>query len=458
MSYEKQNFSDGQTLKAEQLNKMEDGIAANAAKGEALSGKIAELGVTAPRAQVRQIRCATADGLDVSLADVYCPADWDYSTYAWQYRREVFGLEAHGTSSTTQRVFRSIDGGETWSEYASLPMDAANGVWYTDFAVDSGMNCIYALKTTDGSAMNNNAVSSFYLWSGDNKWHERLPEEISLGKKRWLSNNSFEITVTPDKSKRVAIFGEYGVTTDGTTYSLWRTTNGGASWNKVLEIVGDDNTSGTMVRGEIRHWHTVKADPYTKHIWAAAGDTDSQCKIYRSTDGGENWELMFSGTQRERTCGFVFEEDCIYYGMDAKHGTDPNFTRIIKIDKSKLDTDRENAREDVAVVDSCRSVYGLTRTFYPDGFIVWTQQEPDSAFKTNGYTLQFFDYATKRLYPVAYFDISNIPTSQYIGFYAGAKCQLLTNGVIFAKPTNSMHQEKYGYSFVSKYIKINLTM
>lgn len=438
------------------------GYAADAAAvGEALkkqSNAIADLGVTAPRAQVRQVFCKTADDdSGVNFADVYCPADWSYSTYAEQYLREVFGLEAHKTSSTAQRVFQSLDGGDTWSEYASLPMDAANGVWYTDFVVDSDMNAIYALKTTDGGAMNNNAVSSFYLWSGDGKWHERT-SEISLGAKRWLSNNSFEIFRSPDKTKRVAIFGEYGTTMDGTTYSLWRTTNGGATWAKVLEIVGDDNTSGTMVRGEIRHWHTVKADPHTGHVWAAAGDTDAQCKIYRSTDGGENWEIMFSGSQRERTCGFVFEEDCIYYGMDAKHGTDPNFTRIIKIDKSKLDTDRENAREDVAVVDSCRSVYGLTRTFYPDGFIVWSQQEPDSEFKTDSYTLQFFDYATKKLYPVAHFDISNISTTKYIGFYAGAKCQLLTNGVIFAKPTNSMHQERYGFNFVSRYIKINLTM
>jgi hypothetical protein len=103
-------------------------------------------------------------------------------------------------------------------------------------------------------------------------------------------------------------------------------------------------------------------------------------------------------------------------------------------------------------------VYGLTRTFYPDGFIVWTQQEPDSVFKTDNYTLQFYDYATKKLYPIAYFDISNISTGKYIGFYAGAKCQSLTSGVIFAKPTNAMHQEKYGFNFVSKHIKINLTM
>lgn len=79
-------------------------------------------------------------------------------------------------------------------------------------------------------------------------------------------------------------------------------------------------------------------------------------------------------------------------------------------------------------------------------------------FKSNNYTLQFYDYATKKLYPIAYFDISKVDVSKYIGFYAGAKCQCLISGTIFAKPTNSMHQEKYGFWNVSKHIKINLTM
>ena len=415
---------------------------------------IGALGNVAPRAQVRQIYCRDTDGKIVQFADIYFAADWSYGTYEGQYRYTVFGLEAHDTTSTKQRVFKSGDGGETWQEYCSLPMDAANGQWYTDFAVDDALKAVYLLRVNDGVG-NDYSVASFYLWAGDGKWYKR-ETDIELGAKRWLSNNSFEICRYGATS--VAMFGEYGTTTDGTAYCLWRTTNGGATWKKALEIVGDNDTSGTMMRGDIRHWHTVKADPYTKHIWASAGDTDAQCKIYRSKDGGTNWELMFSGSQRERTCGFIFEEDCIYYGMDAKHGTDPNFTRIVKIDKYKLDDDRKNCREDVAVVDSCRPVYGLTRTFYPDGFIVWTQQEPDSVFKTNDYKLQFYDYATKKLYTIAYFDISNMPTTRYIGFQAGAKCQSLTSGVIFAKPTNELHQEKYGFSHVSKHIKINLTM
>ena len=388
----------------------------------------------------------------IKFVDVFVPPYLSYTDVEGMYNNLVYALQAHSTTGTSQTVYKSIDGGETWGEYASIPMDGAKGMWYTDFAVDHNSNAIYLLMTTDGTAGQNNKVVTYYKSSADGNFYKRSAE-VNIGSKIWLSNNSFEITLNPDKSKRVAIFGEYGTTTDGTTYSLWRTTSQGTSWEKVLEIVGDNGST----RGGIRHWHTVKADPYTRHLWAAAGDTDAQCKIFRSTDGGDTWEIMFEGSQRERTCCFVFEKDCIYYGMDAKSTVDINFTKIIKIDKSKLDTDRANCREDVAVVDNCRPVYGLTRTFYPDGFIVWSQQEPGAVFTSGKYTLQFYDYGTKKMYPIARFDISDISLTLHTGFYAGARYQLLSSGNIFAKPTSSMHQDKYGYSFVSKYIKINLT-
>lgn len=421
------------------------------------------------RAQIRQISFLDDNGNPVVFADVYMPSLDQYLTPQGQHRFFVYGLEAHSTNSTAQRVFQSRDGGETWSLFCSVPMNATSGIWYTDFAVDHRTNVIYLLKTTDGSVGKNNVVCTYYKAS-DGNWYART-NEVSLGEKRWLSNNSFEICNSPDRMKRIAIFGEYGTTMDGTTYSLWMSTDSGTTWTKALEIQGNSNNENN---GLIRHWHTVKVDPHTSHLWAASGDNNAtesnpegQARIYRSTDGGVNWELLFCGSQRERTCSFVFEPDCIYYGMDAKHGTDPTFTRIVKIDKTlledditngRLNTDEETCRTDVASVDCCRSIYGLTRTFYPDGLLVYTQHEPNAVFTSNSYVLEFYDYTTKKLYPVAVFDISSIPKTDYIGFYAGSKYQSLISGVIFAKPTNSMHQNIYGYTEVSKHIKINLTM
>lgn len=406
----------------------------------------------APRAQVRQIKFQLG-GSTIYFEDVFAVYDSNNTTVA-ALSPSVYGLEAHKTTSTTQRVFKSLDGGETWSEFASLKIDAANGQWFTSLFVDERSSIIYLLKTTTGFSMSNNYVCAF--WNDGTTWHQK-ENPLSLGSKIWLgNNNSIDVCSSADWSERAVIFGEYGTTTDGTTYALWKSTNNGTSWKKVLELGGD--SGGKTLSGEIRHWHTVQADPYTKHWWATSGDGNSQCRIYRSTDKGNTWELLFSGSQRERTCCFVFDKDCIYYGMDSTNNWDENSIKIVKIDRSKLETDRENCREDVAAVDSAFAVYGLSRTYYPDGFLVWSQQEPGASYTPGRYILQFYDYATKKLYPVAYFDTSAVSNSKYIGFYAGSRVQNAYSDCIFAKPTVSIHGERYGESKVSSHIKINLTM
>jgi hypothetical protein len=167
---------------------------------------------------------------------------------------------------------------------------------------------------------------------------------------------------------------------------------------------------------------------------------------------------MFSGSQRERLCGFVFEPDCIYYGMDSTNKGDPESIKLVRIDKSKLDTDRENARENVATVDSAFAVWGLTRTMFPDGLMVWSICETSVAsFTPDRYLLQFYSFDTKMMHTVGYFDTSKM-ADEYKGFYAGSRMQCTASGVIFAKPTPTFNQLKYGYNSVSSHVKINLTM
>lgn len=509
MAYEKQDFKNGANLFAEQLEQMEDGIiavqdailhtpqtlteaqkaqaranigAAGIGEGGAVdagavlyteqtlaesqkeqarknigAASADDVSPVAPRAMIRQLKPYIAE-LDkyVKFEDVFALADAG-TAYPSGRCNFIYALEAHATSSTEQRVFKSNDG-ENWSVLATLTIDAANGVWYTDLFVDkqnaTAKEAIILIKTTNGFSQSQNKLCSV-VWNGTS-WY--ASEKLDLGNRRWLSNNgSIDACTNADWSQRAIIFGEYATTTDGSTYSLWKGSSSGSGWKKVLELTGD--SGGTALNGEIRHWHTVQADPYNKgHWWASSGDGNAQCRIYRSTDMGETWELLFSGSQRERTCQFVFEQDCIYYGMDSTNNWDKESIKLVKIDRSKLETDRENCREDVASVDSGFAVYGLTRTFYPDGLIVWTQQEPGASFTPGRYILQFYDYGTKKMYPIAHFDTTGIANTQYIGFYAGAKVQHCNTGVIIAKPTRPFHQARYGDSYVSTHMRLNLTM
>lgn len=402
-----------------------------------------EIKANMPRAMFRQLKNydESADKF-VTFCDVYS----EYNT-TLKTTNYVYGLTLHTSSGTKQSIYRSADGGETWKEFLEVAIDAANGVYYTNIFVDAQTPTIYLLKTTDGATGAANAVDS-YAYNGES-WF--LRGTLNIGEKFWLGcNNSIDAGKTPDGAYVAVMFGEYGTTRDGQTYSIWRTINSGRDWNKVLELNGEsDNISGS---GDIRHWHCVQYDPYTAHWWAGSGDSNSQCKIYRSTDGGLTWELMYSGSQRDRLCNFVIEEDCMYYGMDSRSEADEQFTKIVKINKSDM------SREDVAFVDKAYPVYGLSKVYMPDGFIVWAQYEPGGSTYTGRHILQFYDYATGKLMPIGRLDTSFVDGDQYIGFEAGARMQQIASGIVFAKPRRSLLQDRFGYVNTSAYVKVNVTL
>jgi SAM-dependent methyltransferase len=61
---------------------------------------------------------------------------------------------------------------------------------------------------------------------------------------------------------------------------VFRSRDGGRTWACVF----------TKTAAEIRHFHTVIADPFNRgHWWISSGDAVSECRVWRSTDDGLNW-------------------------------------------------------------------------------------------------------------------------------------------------------------------------
>jgi len=79
--------------------------------------------------------------------------------------------------------------------------------------------------------------------------------------------------------------------------------------------------------GDVCHYHFVQWDCYGNCLWMGTGDTDDECMLYKSADGGDNWKKVGGGNQLWRAVGLAFRPEAVYWGTDAgwTAGTHPNY-------------------------------------------------------------------------------------------------------------------------------------
>lgn len=120
-------------------------------------------------------------------------------------------------------------------------------------------------------------------------------------------------------------FGEYTINVkNDTPTSLYRSIDNGMSFQNIL----------TFAKNEVRHIHFIQWDKYESCLWLGTGDKDNECKLMRSNDNGNTWDLIGKGSQLWRAIGLSFTENALYWGTDA--GSVPNPNYIIKMDRKTL--------------------------------------------------------------------------------------------------------------------------
>ncbi len=103
-----------------------------------------------------------------------------------------------------------------------------------------------------------------------------------------------KIVVDPRDSNVVWVAAQGPLWADGGDRGLYKTTDGGATWNKVLEI--SDQTGVNEVHLDPRDPDVAYASAYQRrrHVWTLInGGPESE--IYKTTDGGANWRKLTSG-------------------------------------------------------------------------------------------------------------------------------------------------------------------
>ena len=106
---------------------------------------------------------------------------------------------------------------------------------------------------------------------------------------------------------REVFFGEYGRNGDRGTVPVYRSADGGRTWEVIYEFPS----------GKIRHVHGCYWDPYEHKIWVLTGDFEGECQMLVTDRNFEEMEWIGDGRQMYRACNVFFEKDAVHWIMDS---------------------------------------------------------------------------------------------------------------------------------------------
>ncbi len=102
------------------------------------------------------------------------------------------------------------------------------------------------------------------------------------------------IAINPDNTDIVFVAAEGSVWGPGGERGLYRTKNGGKSWEKVLNISENTGVNNVIIHPENHNIMFATSEQRRRHIHTKIGG-GPETAIYKSTDGGTSWNKLSSG-------------------------------------------------------------------------------------------------------------------------------------------------------------------
>lgn len=222
-----------------------------------------------------------------------------------------------GTNSPSGDVFKTTDGGITWSQLNIYVDEGLTSVFFIDENVgfiSGGFNQRKVMKTTNGGAtwtqVFNQAFGQIQFINNQIGYAQRVGYSNGIMYKTVDGGNTWNISIDVDEEINAFDFVDedngYFVGDQGLIY---KTNDGGANWEE-LEIPYD--------------WYT-QVNFQTKNIGFLA---DEDGKLYKTENGGLDWEYL---TQQYTINSMALVNDKIYTaGTNGKiYRSDINYATII---------------------------------------------------------------------------------------------------------------------------------
>ncbi len=194
-------------------------------------------------------------------------------------------LETIYVASASGGIFKSENTGQTWTPIFDDAMSLSIG----DMEMAPSNNEIIYVGTGEpnagGGSLAYDGIGIYKTLDGGNNWQHLGLENIgSVGK--------IEVSPTNPEVAFVAAMGDlFGKNPER---GIFRTTNGGTDWDQVLFI--SDSTGFVDLAMHPTNpdiifaaaWERIRRPDYRRYTGASSG-------IYRTVDGGNNWELLTNG-------------------------------------------------------------------------------------------------------------------------------------------------------------------
>jgi hypothetical protein len=113
------------------------------------------------------------------------------------------------------------------------------------------------------------------------------------------------VTVLDDNE---VVFGEYGPSGSVASVPIYRSTDGGRSWNLVYEFSP----------GSVRHVHGCYWDPVEEKYWVFTGDADAEVCVMAAERDFSQVTRIGGGSQHWRACSVMFTDKYVYWIMDSE--------------------------------------------------------------------------------------------------------------------------------------------
>lgn len=126
-------------------------------------------------------------------------------------------------------------------------------------------------------------------------------------------------------------FGEYLLNTERHEIGIYKYSPGSDS----VECVH------TFAAGAIAHVHGIYCDPHTDDMYCLTGDDALECRILRTRDGFDSFEVLGQGDESWRAVSILFSDTHLFYGTDASF----HANQLYRTDRATM------KREAVAEVD-----------------------------------------------------------------------------------------------------------